>query len=126
MWRPWCRRCRRSGEWLIPVQRQIASAGGMVAEGRDMGTRIFPQADWKFFLEADLEVRARRRQDEFARAGHTVKLEDTLKELNQRDSQDRSRNLAPLVPATDARVIDTSEMSVDQVLERLLAEMQCA
>lgn len=113
-------------EWLIPVQRQIASAGGMVAEGRDMGTRIFPQADWKFFLEADLEVRARRRQDEFARAGHTVKLEDTLKELNQRDSQDRSRNLAPLVPATDARVIDTSEMSVDQVLERLLAEMQCA
>jgi 3-phosphoshikimate 1-carboxyvinyltransferase len=113
-------------DWLIPVQRQIASAGGMVAEGRDMGTRIFPQADWKFFLEADLQVRARRRQDEFAKAGHAVKLEDTLKELNQRDSQDRSRNLAPLVPATDARVIDTSELSVDQVLERLLAEMQCA
>ncbi len=113
-------------EWLIPLQRQIASAGGMVAEGRDMGTRIFPQADWKFFLQADLEVRARRRQDEFAKAGHAVKFEDTLKELNQRDSQDRSRNLAPLVPATDARLIDTTGLSVDQVLERLLAEMQCA
>jgi 3-phosphoshikimate 1-carboxyvinyltransferase len=113
-------------EWLIPIQRQMAQAGGVVAEGRDMGTRIFPHADWKFFLQADLEVRAKRRQAEFAKAGHTVTFEDTLRELSQRDSQDRSRNLAPLVPATDARVVDTSGLSVDQVLERLLAEMQLA
>jgi cytidylate kinase len=113
-------------DWLIPIQRQIASTGGVVAEGRDMGTRIFPQADWKFFLQADLEVRARRRQAELAKAGHQVTFEDTLKELNQRDSQDRSRNLAPLVPATDARVIDTSGLTVDQLLERLVAEMQLA
>jgi 3-phosphoshikimate 1-carboxyvinyltransferase len=113
-------------EWLIPIQRRIASTGGVVAEGRDMGTRIFPQADWKFFLQADLEVRARRRQAELAQAGHQATFEDTLRELNQRDSQDRSRNLAPLVPATDARVIDTSGLTVDQLLERLLAEMQLA
>lgn len=113
-------------EWLLPIQRQMAQAGGVVAEGRDIGTRIFPQADRKFFLQADPAVRAKRRQGELARAGHRAELAATLEELNQRDSQDRSRNLAPLVPATDATVVDTSHLSVEEVLERLLAEMQRA
>lgn len=111
-------------EWLLPIQREIAQGGGVVAEGRDIGTRVFPEADRKFFLEARLETRAKRRQQELARAGYAAGFPETLEGLNQRDDRDRSRSLAPLVPAADALVIDTSDLTVAQVLERLVAEVE--
>jgi cytidylate kinase len=108
-------------EWLLPVQRQIGASGGIVAEGRDLGTRIFPQAQAKFFLEADVDVRAARRHHELTGAGHAAGLSQTRQDIEARDAQDRSRELAPLVPAQDAIKIDTSALSVEQVVEKLLA-----
>ncbi|WP_447975340.1 (d)CMP kinase [Nitrospira sp. Kam-Ns4a] len=110
-------------EWLIPVQRRLGAAGGIVAEGRDLGTRIFPTADVKFFLDARLEVRAERRHQELVRAGHVSGLEEARADLDARDSRDRSREVAPLRPAPDAHVIDTSMLEVDDVIERMMAEI---
>jgi cytidylate kinase len=108
-------------EWLLPVQRKIAEQGAVVAEGRDVGTRVFPAADVKFFLEASPEVRAQRRHRELAASGRSVSLEDTTRELAARDTRDRTRALAPLVPATDALTIDTSNLDIEHVLQRMLA-----
>jgi len=108
-------------EWLLPVQRDIGAAGGIVAEGRDLGTRIFPQAQAKFFLDADVSTRATRRQKDLAAAGESTALAQTKQEIEARDERDRSRALAPLVPAADAERIDSSSLTVEQVLERMLA-----
>jgi len=106
--------------WLLPIQRQIGQAGAVVAEGRDMGTTVFPAADVKFFLEADPTVRAQRRHLELVAAGHSRALEETTADLAGRDTRDRSRSIAPLVPAEDARFIDTSTLSVAEVVEQML------
>lgn len=108
-------------DWLIPVQRRIGEAGGVVAEGRDLGTRIFPAADVKFFLDAQLDVRAQRRHLELARAGRASGVDEARADLDARDSRDRSRDVAPLKPAPDASVIDTSSLGVDEVVERMIA-----
>jgi len=108
-------------EWLLPVQRQIGARGGVVAEGRDLGTRVFPAAPAKFFLEADMDVRVARRHSELAAAGHAVPMAQTRQDLDGRDARDRSRHLAPLVAAADACVIDTTALTADQVVERMMA-----
>ncbi|MBM4123337.1 MAG: (d)CMP kinase [Nitrospira sp.] len=108
-------------DWLLPVQRRIGSAGGVVAEGRDLGTRVFPAADVKFFLEADMEVRAARRHRELTAAGHAAPLNETRRDIHTRDTQDRSRDIAPLVPASDASVVDTSVLTAEQVVDRMMA-----
>jgi cytidylate kinase len=108
-------------DWLVPVQRRIGAEGGIVAEGRDLGTRIFPAADVKFFLDAHLDVRATRRHLELARAGHASGVDDARAHLDARDTRDRSREVAPLRPADDACVIDTSALDVDAVIERMMA-----
>lgn len=107
-------------DWLLPVQRRMGEAGGVVAEGRDLGTRVFPEADAKFFLDADVQTRARRRQRELAEKGRTATLEQTRQEIETRDRRDRSRTVAPLVPAADAEVIDTSALTVEQVVDRMM------
>lgn len=107
-------------EWLLPVQRDLASQGQVVVEGRDIGTCVFPTAEVKFFLDADSDVRAARRQRELVTAGGSVPLDRTRQDIEVRDQRDRSRSLSPLKPATDAMVIDTSALSVDQVIERLM------
>lgn len=107
-------------EWLLPVQRDIGAAGGIVAEGRDLGTRIFPQAQAKFFLDADVATRAARRHHDLAGVGQASRLEETRREIEARDRQDRTRELAPLVPAPDAVRIDSSALTVEQVVDRLL------
>lgn len=107
--------------WLLPVQQKIGQGGAVVAEGRDMGTKVFPSADVKFFLEADPNVRAQRRHRELVIAGHSGALEDTSADMASRDSRDRSRSIAPLVPAEDARHIDTSNLSAAEVVEQMLA-----
>lgn len=108
-------------EWLLPVQRKIGAEGCVVAEGRDIGTNVFPQADVKFFLEADAEVRATRRHLELVAAGHSVQFDQTKRDLTGRDDRDRSRAVAPLIPAPDAACIDTSSMPVDAVVAHMMA-----
>ena len=107
--------------WLLPIQRQIGQGGAVVAEGRDMGTKVFPSADLKFFLEADPTVRAQRRHRELVAAGHSGALEETSADLTNRDTRDRSRSIAPLVPAEDARHIDTSNLSATDVVDQMMA-----
>jgi len=107
--------------WLLPVQRQIGQQGSVVAEGRDIGTKVFPTAPVKFFLEADAAVRAERRHRELVAAGHGGALEQTSAELAGRDDRDRSRAAAPLVPAQDAHHIDTSTLSAEDVVNQMLA-----
>jgi cytidylate kinase len=107
--------------WLLPIQQRIGQGGAVVAEGRDMGTKVFPSADVKFFLEADPTVRAQRRHRELVAAGHSRALEETSADLTSRDTRDRSRSIAPLVPAEDARFIDTSNLSAADVVDQMMA-----
>jgi cytidylate kinase len=107
--------------WLLPVQRQIGEKGSVVAEGRDVGTKVFPAAPVKFFLEADPTVRAERRHRELVAAGHGAAIEQTSAELAGRDNRDRSRSAAPLVAAEDAHHVDTSRLSAEEVVNRMLA-----
>ena len=109
--------------WLLPVQQNFArQAGvrGIVAEGRDMGTRVFPEAPVKFFLEAATAERARRRHAERVGAGQAADLAATQRELEARDGRDRTRESAPLVAAPDAVIIDTSRLTIEEVVERML------
>ncbi len=110
-------------EWLLPVQRQVGHAGGVVAEGRDLGTRVFPAAEAKFFLDADLNTRAGRRQQDLAGTGRSAPLERTKQEIETRDQRDRSRAIAPLIPASDAEVIDSTSLTVDQVIDRMMGKI---
>ena len=108
-------------EWLLPIQRQIGQRGSVVAEGRDVGTKVFPAASYKFFLEADADVRVARRHRELVAAGRGETVETTFQDLSDRDRRDRTRPIDPLVPASDARFIDTSALSPDQVVEQMVA-----
>lgn len=108
-------------EWLLPIQRQIGQGGSVVAEGRDIGTKVFPEASFKFFLDADADVRVARRHRELVAAGRGGSIETTSQDLSIRDLRDRTRSVDPLVPAMDARFIDTSTLSPDQVVEKMIA-----
>ena len=108
---------------LADKQKALGRQGGLIAEGRDMGTVIFPQADYKFFLEASLEVRAQRRCKELTQRGQTVSLDEVKQEIETRDRQDQQRTLAPLCPAQDARVIDTSQLTPEMVVETILSQI---
>lgn len=110
---------------LLELQRQLGAPsgpdrGGVVAEGRDIGTVVFPAAPVKFFLTASLEVRARRRQTELEQKGVAVDFDQTLKEVADRDERDRTRAVAPLRQADDAQVVDSTGQTIDEVV----AEMQ--
>lgn len=110
-------------EAMTDLQRKIGQAGNLVAEGRDMGTVVFPNAEHKFFLTAPIEVRAERRHHERVNRGETISLNEVEKSLKQRDYQDETRPIAPLRPAKDARIIDTTALKPDQVLEKILGEI---
>ncbi len=111
-------------EALVHLQREIGSRGRIVAEGRDTGTVVFPRAKYKFFLNADPEERARRRYRELAARGLAVNPEETKKEVNERDEQDSTRQLAPLRPAEDARIIDSTGLTPEEVVDRMLEIME--
>ncbi len=106
-------------ESMVRLQREIGSRGGIVAEGRDTGTVVFPGAKYKFFLQADPRERARRRYREFAARGLAVSLEKIEREVRDRDEQDSSRRLAPLRPAEDARIIDSTGLLPEEVVKRI-------
>jgi cytidylate kinase len=105
---------------LLDLQRTLGRAAqrGAVLEGRDIGTVVFPDATVKFFLTAADEARARRRHAELAGKGHEVDLSDVLEDQRRRDKDDTERAIAPLKPAPDAIVVDTTGLDLDQVVER--------
>jgi len=105
------------------LKRQIAFrlAPGLVADGRDMGTVVFPDARLKVFLVADVEVRAQRRTKQLIEKGISVNFHDLLDDLRARDARDRSRAIAPLVPASDSRHLDGSILSVEECFAQVLA-----
>ena len=98
------------------LQRTAGERGRVVMEGRDIGTAVFPDAEFKFFLDASAEVRAERRWRELDAHGVTITLEEVLAQLHERDRRDRGRELAPLRPAPDAIIVDASRMSVEAVV----------
>ena len=106
-------------ELILRIQRETAAKHSIVVEGRDAGTVVFPDADLKFFLDASPEVRAGRRAKETGEDTESV-----LKQSKERDERDRSRTIAPLTPSADAVRIDTSEMTLEEVIERMWQEMK--
>jgi cytidylate kinase len=106
---------------MISLQRSLARGRGVVMEGRDIGTVVFPEASLKVFLTAASEERARRRLEDDQQRGQVVSLEQTIAAIEQRDQLDRGRELSPLVAAPDAVEVDSTNLSADQVVERILA-----
>ena len=109
---------------VTPLQRALAARGGVVLEGRDTGTVVCPDADVKFFLDASIDTRARRRQAELAAAGRVLSMDDVHAEIAVRDRQDTTRALAPLRRADDAIAVDTSDRSTDEVLTVMLEAVE--
>jgi CMP/dCMP kinase len=109
---------------LLDMQRQAGRAGGVVLEGRDIGTVVFPDAEVKFFLTARPEVRARRRHDELVAKGSRATWEETLEDVRRRDEQDTTRSVAPLRPAADATLLDNSELSIDDTVGHMVAAVR--
>ncbi|HHO81628.1 MAG TPA: (d)CMP kinase [Halothiobacillus sp.] len=106
---------------LLQRQRDFVVDPGLVADGRDMGTVVFPEAPVKIFLDASAEVRAKRRYKQLIEKGLSANLNDIVEEIRARDERDRNRSVAPLKPAEDALLLDSSEMSIDEVEARALA-----
>ncbi len=110
--------------FLLDLQRRTAQLGNVVAEGRDMGTVVFPDAKWKFFLTASLEERARRRVNQLASSGKVIDHKMILKQIQERDLRDSQRSVAPLAPAEDALIINTDMMNQNQVLKEIIRALK--
>ena len=106
-------------DFIRPCQRAFKQPPGLIADGRDMGTVIFPEADLKIYLTASLEERAKRREIQLKRLGTKVNMRILLDELEARDKKDIERDLSPLKPAEDSFVIDTTGLSPEEVLEKI-------
>jgi cytidylate kinase len=109
---------------MLELQRAMGKRGSVVAEGRDIGTVIFPEAEVKVFLDASVCERAQRRYDELKAAGRVVDLEETRREIEERDKRDSERDLAPLRKADDAMLIDSSSVDADEVAAIVLARIR--
>ena len=109
---------------LVQQQRLLAAEGDIVMVGRDIGTVVLPKADLKVFLYASPESRARRRWLEMSNQGHTVEFQEVLRETKARDEIDTGRDDSPLAPAKDAFILDTEELTVEEVVDRILQRIQ--
>jgi cytidylate kinase len=105
---------------LMQRQRDFSQSPGLIADGRDMGTVVFPAAQIKVFLDASAEERAKRRQLQLQQKGLNVNFNNLLQEIQERDFRDRNRSVAPLIPAQDAIVIDSTELSINAVFNQVL------
>ncbi len=105
---------------LVEIQRKIGEEMDVVMEGRDIGTNVFPDTPYKFFLDASLEVRAKRRAKELREMGLEADEEEIRKKMKERDLQDRTRKINPLKPAEDAKIIDTTNMTVEEVVKAIM------
>ena len=106
-------------QWMVERQRELGTGGGVIMEGRDIGTKVFPHAEVKVFLDAHPEVRQQRRVLQRAEKGVQVEPQRIAAELQERDLRDRTRAASPLVPADDAVIIDSSQLSIDQVVDKV-------
>ena len=111
-------------EALLQRQRAFRVAPGLIADGRDMGTVVFPDAEVKIFLDASAEERANRRLKQLQGKGFDVKFEHLLLEIKERDERDRNRPVAPLRPAEDALVVDSTTMDIQAVMQSILAQVE--
>jgi len=107
-------------ERLVELQRQEAGRGGVVMDGRDIGTYVLPDADLKVFLTASSEERAKRRWLELQQSGKSLSLDEVQKDMEARDHHDQQRAVSPLVPASDAIILDTTGLQVKEIVERIL------
>ncbi|AWI51351.1 (d)CMP kinase [Actinobacillus porcitonsillarum] len=105
---------------LLQRQRDFASEKGLIADGRDMGTVVFPEAQIKLFLDASAEERAKRRVKQLQSKGFNANFDEILAEIKERDFRDRNRAVAPLVPAADALLLDSTNLSIDEVIQQAL------
>jgi len=110
----------RVREALLRRQRAFRDEPGLIADGRDMGTVVFPDAPVKIFLDASPEERAQRRMLQLQESGFSVNFDRLLAEIKERDDRDRNRAIAPLVPAADALVLDSTQLSIEQVIDQAL------
>jgi len=110
-------------ERMRELQRAAGADGGVVMEGRDIGTAIFPDAEFKFYLDADVKVRAKRRYEELKRKGSSITEQEVLDQMIERDRRDSGRELAPLKRADDAIVIDSSKLSIKDVVAAMKAKI---
>ena len=108
---------------ILQAQRAMCQPPGLVADGRDMGTVVFPGARLKIYLDASAEVRAERRYNQLKNKGLSVSLRALLTSLQERDARDKGRAVSPLEPAKDALVIDSTDLSIDEVLARIHTEV---
>ena len=106
-------------EWMVARQRELGAGGGVIMEGRDIGTAVFPNADLKIFLDADPAVRAERRIEQVAAKNDEATANALREDLLKRDQRDATRSASPLVPADDAVILDSSKLNVDEVLARI-------
>lgn len=111
-------------KYLTAQQREIARKHSIVAEGRDMGTVVFKDADFKFFLTASPQIRAKRRFEQLRKMGLDPDYDKILKDIEKRDKQDFSREIAPLKPAEDALIIDTSNLNILEVVNKMLKNIE--
>jgi CMP/dCMP kinase len=111
-------------QWMLVLQRALGRRGDVVAEGRDIGTVVFPDAEVKIYLDASAQERARRRVEELRRAGRQVGLDETLREMVERDKRDSERDLAPLRRATDAVAIDSSALDAEALAQKVMQEIR--
>ena len=109
---------------LLDLQRQAGEGGGVVLEGRDIGTVVFPDAEVKFFLTASPEVRARRRHEELVAKGQNVTFDETLADVKERDARDEGRAVAPLRKAEGAVLVDSTPMTIDETVSFMLAKVR--
>jgi cytidylate kinase len=109
---------------IFDLQRAMRRAPGLVADGRDMGTVVFPEAELKVYLEASPEVRAQRRYNQLKNKGLSVNLRALLASIRERDERDTRRAVSPLRPAQDAILVDSTELTIEEVLDRVLAEAE--
>ncbi len=116
----------RVREWMVARQRAMGAGGGIVMEGRDIGTKVFPNAEVKIFLDADPSVRGDRRYRQQGNDHDPKKAETLIAELRERDHRDRTRATSPLVAAPDAVVIDSTKLSIEEVLEKVEAAVKAA
>jgi cytidylate kinase len=115
---------KRVREAMVREQRRMGERGGIVVEGRDIGTIVFPHADLKFFMVANVDERAKRRNAELKEKGLSVSLEQLKEEIIERDQKDSAREFSPLRKAADAIVIDTSTVTIDEQVERIVREAE--
>ena len=108
---------------ILALQKSFQRAPGLVADGRDMGTVVFPHSKAKIFLDASAEARADRRYKQLKNKGLSVNLRDLLEQIQERDARDRGRAVAPLKPAADALIIDSTQMTIEEVLEKIMTEV---